>query len=174
MKKLILFVCVCALFACRGENKSTTVADTPLSTSTTPEPTATTETSANAKLPALTDYKWVLSSAIVTPKMTMNGKTSSDYMALEGEKSCIANEYTLIFLENGIYQKSSSSPSCTMLPNTDDQKWSIAGNKITLTNKYGASNPFIFNGNTITQDADVVNKGVNYKIAYTYKAVKLK
>jgi hypothetical protein len=175
MKKLVLFVCICVLVACRGENKSSSITDTTTTALTDSKPSVSeTVTPTNFKIAGLTDFKWVLSSAIVTPAMTMNGKTSTNYMDLEGKGSCLGGGYALTFLETGIYQSSSNGASCKMPPNNDDQKWSLEGDTIILKNKYGSSNPYIFKGNTIVQNVSIVNNGVTYKIDYTYKSVKLK
>ena len=172
MKKLILLACIYVLVACKSENKSAALEDTINSTIDTLV-TTDAESTDNPNLEDLISNKWVLESATVTPGMTQNGKTTSNYLELQGKDSCLANDFTYIFLENGIYQNSSSGAACTMLPNSDDQKWNITGNKIILTNKYGSSNPFIFNGNTITQTGSFINEKVNYRIVYVYKPSKL-
>jgi hypothetical protein len=172
MKKLVLLAGICILLACKSENKSAILTDT-IDSATDSLVVPKTKSTTNPNLENLINNKWVLESATVTPAMTQNGKTSSNYLELQGESSCIASNFTYIFLENGIYKNSSTGAACTLRPNGDDQRWSIADNKIILTNKYGSSNPFIFNGSTITQTGAFVNEKVNYSIVYVYKPIKL-
>ncbi|RZK52546.1 MAG: hypothetical protein EOO91_19140, partial [Pedobacter sp.] len=42
----------------------------------------------------ITAYKWVLKTAVISPAITVNGKTTTDYKNSLGEHSCLANNYT--------------------------------------------------------------------------------
>ena len=120
------------------------------------------------KVDNVTAYNWVLTTAVVSPAMTINGKSETDYLAIAGEP-CYKYNYTISFFENGVYAISANGPLCDMVPNSNIQKWSKSGNVITLNNGYGASTQLIPAGNNLIQTFNTTNLGVNYKIVFVYK-----
>lgn len=82
----------------------------------------------------ITQYHWVLKSQTVTPAITLNGKTSTDYLSLQNPQGCTRNN-TLSFSENGVFYVSSNGALCDMLANNDSQKWIKTDQKLLL--KYG-------------------------------------
>jgi len=119
----------------------------------------------------ITAYNWVLETAVINPAITIGSKTGTDYKNLQGEGSCLASNYTMIFLSTGIFQISSNGALCDMVANTKDQKWAKEKNKITLTgNNYLNYNPLIVDGNTMVQTNTFTQNNVNYTVVYTYKA----
>jgi hypothetical protein len=142
MKKLILIICVCAFISCKKENASENI----------------------------TDYNWVLKTAVINPAITINGKTSTDYKNILGDGSCLASNYTLAFLTTGIYQIGSNGALCDMIPNSKDQKWTKEGDLITLSNSYGNASSLTVSGNTMLQTTSFTQNNVNYTVVYTYSA----
>lgn len=141
MKKLGLFLCLCTFFSCQKD-------------------------AANH----ITKYRWVLDQAVVTPAMTINGKATTDYKNKNGSGSCLASNYTYVFLASGIYQVSSNGALCDMAPNSDSQKWTKEGDKITLTHGSGASREATVDGNKMEQVTTFSEGGTTYTVKYTFKA----
>ncbi|TKC12910.1 hypothetical protein FA048_04645 [Pedobacter polaris] len=145
MKRLILFICVCSFLSCKKNNKAEE---------------------------NITDYYWVLKTAVITPAKIINGKSTTDYKNALGEGSCLASNYTFNFLSTGIYQVSSNGSLCDMVANNNDQKWSKDGNVITLLNNYAAIKQLTVSGNVMLQTTSFTENNVNYNIIYTYSAIK--
>lgn len=141
MKKLILFLCICTFICCKKD-------------------------AANH----ITKYRWVLDKAVVTPAMTVGGKTTTDYKNINGAGSCLASNYTYEFLANGIYQVSSNGALCDMVGNSDSQKWTKEGAKITLTNGYGRNSEATVEGDRMEQTSTFSKEGITYTVNYTFKA----
>jgi len=116
----------------------------------------------------ITKYNWVLESEVVTPAITYNGKTSTDYMMLRGPESC-AKDYTISFASNGIFTVSSNGALCDMKKNDDTQKWSRGGNKLSLS--FGNSvTPLTINEDSLVGTTTLVINGASFQIVSTYRA----
>lgn len=147
MKKLILFICICTLFACNKDDASANI----------------------------TAYNWVLKAQVVSPVITIDGKTSADYLSLQNPEGCSKN-FTYTFYDTGIFSVSSNGALCDMVPNSNSQKWSLTGDELILesNNVISSSSPLKLNKNTLTQIATITVSGVNYTLTSTYKAQKIK
>lgn len=143
MKKVIFFLFICSMLACK---KETTPSD-------------------------ITNYYWVLKTAVISPAKVINGKTTTDYKNAFGEGSCMTN-YTLNFLTTGVYQRSSNGSLCDMLANTNDQKWTREGDIITLNNNYANIKQLNISGKLMLETTTFTENNVNYTIVYTYSATK--
>jgi hypothetical protein len=141
MKRLVLLLCICAFISCKKDAAKD-----------------------------ITKYHWVLDKAVVTPAMTVGGKTTMDYKNINGPHSCLANDYTYIFLTTGIYQVSSNGALCDMAMNSSSQKWTKEGDKITLKNGYGSNIEATVEGNKMEQTSTFSKEGITYTVKYTYKA----
>ena len=143
MKKLILFLAIVSAIACKKDSADEDV----------------------------TKYNWVLNTATVSPAITINGKTSTDYKNILGEHSCYASNYTINFLENGLFTISSTGALCDMIPNSDQFKWTRDGNELTLN--YGnLSETFTLNGNTMAQVKQINYQGTNHSLTLKFSASK--
>ncbi|MDQ7948059.1 MAG: hypothetical protein REI78_06865 [Pedobacter sp.] len=116
----------------------------------------------------LTKYNWVLESEVVSPAMTINGTTSTDYMLLRGPESCAKN-YTIAFAKNGSFTVSSTGSLCDMKANTADQQWTRGGDQLSLN--FGKS----VTSMTILEDAlvskmTIVFNGTPFVVTSTYRA----
>lgn len=137
MKRVVLFCCFLTLFACKKEN-----------------------------IEDVTSVKWVLETAVVTPAMTVNGKTSTDYKNIYGAGSCLASNYTYVFLKSGIFEVSSNGALCDMVANTTNQKWTKQDDQLILN----GTSRFTIKGNTIENIAAFTANGIDYTVVYTFKA----
>lgn len=147
MKKLILFVCICTLLSCKKDNASEDISA----------------------------YNWVLTTQVVSPAITIDGKTSTDYLSLQNPEGCTKN-FAYTFLETGIFTFGSNGALCDMIANTPSQKWKLEGDQIILDygNGSSATPPLKLNENTLTQSSTITVNGVNYSLTSTYKAQKIK
>jgi len=84
MKKFLLILLACTTLACKKDNDKT-----------------------------LTSKNWVIESASVTPAMTINNKTSNNYIGLMGQSSCVAN-MSISFSSDGTYSSGSNGALCDM------------------------------------------------------------
>lgn len=147
MKNILLIICVFTLFSCKKDNASENI----------------------------TAYNWVLSAQIVSPAITIDGKTSTDYLSLQNPESCTKN-FTYNFLETGIFTFGSNGALCDMIANTNSQKWKLEGDQIILDygNAINTTSSLKVNENTLTQSSTITVNGVNYSLTSTYKAQKIK
>lgn len=144
MKKLILFVCICTLFSCKKE-----------------------------KVEDITKYNWVLKTQVVTPAITINGKTSTNYLSLQNPEGCSKN-FTISFNESGIFSVGSNGALCDMVANSNAQKWKKAGDQITLDYGNGPGEPLTLKENTLIRISSITNNGETYSLTTTYLAIKSK
>lgn len=110
MKKLLLIICVCIVFSCKKDNASENI----------------------------TAYNWVLKAQIISPAITIDGKTSTDYLSLQNPEGCTKN-FAYAFLETGIFTFGSNGALCDMIANTNSQKWKLEEDQITLDYGNGSS-----------------------------------
>ena len=124
----------------------------------------------NQEQAPITQQKWVLETAVVSPGLNIKGQLITDYKTLEGPNGCLSNNYTLTFLPNGTYQRSSTGALCDMIGNGPNQKWRRSGDQIILIDNPQSEVICTVNGNTLTYT--IVNTpGVVYsKVVYTFKA----
>lgn len=141
MKKLLLLLLVSVSFACKKNGDA-----------------------------LLTKNYWVLESATIKPAITIDGKTSTDYKKLSGSGSCLANDFTYDFMENGVYTVSSNGSLCDMVANSNAQKWTQKGDQITITNQLALSGTFTLSGQYLVQKGMMQKDGVNHEISYIFKA----
>ncbi|MFA6275488.1 MAG: hypothetical protein WC622_01995 [Pedobacter sp.] len=144
MKKLILFVCMCALFSCKKEN-----------------------------VDDITKFNWVLKTQIVTPAITIDGKTSTNYLSLQNPDGCSKN-FTISFHDNGVFTVGSNGALCDMVANSNAQKWTKEGDQITLDYGNGPSAPLTLKDNTLITTSTFPNNGAIYSLTTTYVAIKSK
>jgi hypothetical protein len=115
-----------------------------------------------------TQYDWVLETATVTPALTFNNKTSTDYKAVLGEESCMKN-YTLTLYESGSYVFSSNGALCDMfVPDLNKQKWTREGDVITLTNNNYIQTLKVVN-NTLVESRTFTQNSVTYTVVSIFK-----
>ncbi|RZL53665.1 MAG: hypothetical protein EOO93_20740 [Pedobacter sp.] len=147
MKKLLLIICVCIVFSCKKDNASENI----------------------------TAYNWVLKAQIISPAITIDGKTSTDYLSLQNPEGCTKN-FAYTFLETGIFTFGSNGALCDMIANTNSQKWKLEEDQITLDygNGSSATPPLKVNENTLTQTSTITVNGTNYSLTSTYVAQKIK
>lgn len=147
MKKLLLIICVCIVFSCKKDNASENI----------------------------TAYNWVLKAQIISPAITIDGKTSTDYLSLQNPEGCTKN-FAYTFLETGIFTFGSNGALCDMIANTNSQKWKLEEDQITLDygNGSSATPPLKVNENTLTQTSTITVSGTNYLLTSTYVAQKIK
>ena len=147
MKKLLLIICVCIIFSCKKDNASENI----------------------------TAYNWVLKAQIISPAITIDGKTSTDYLSLQNPEGCTKN-FAYTFLETGIFTFGSNGALCDMIANTNSQKWKLEEDQITLDygNGSSATPPLKVNENTLTQTSTITVNGTNYSLTSTYVAQKIK
>lgn len=143
MKKLILTICVCALFfACKKD-----------------------------QVDDITAYNWVLTKATINPAKMYNGKMETDLMKMD-PSTCLNNNYTINFGADGVYSFSSSGPLCDMFAGDKSQKWSKEGDNVTLTNAFNNTTVAKLTSNMLTYTITFNdgNAGTNYTSTYIYTA----
>lgn len=147
MKKLILFICLCSLFSCKKDNASKNI----------------------------TAYNWVLKAQVVSPAITIAGRTSTNYLSLQNPEGCTKN-FTYTFYDTGVFAVSSNGALCDMLASSNSQKWKRDGNQIIIdyNNVVSPPAPFNINENTLTQASTITVSGVSYSLISTYEAQKIK
>ncbi|MFD0940087.1 hypothetical protein [Pedobacter boryungensis] len=144
MKRLILFVCICALFSCKKE-----------------------------KVEDITKYNWVLKTQVVKPAITIDGKTSTNYLSLQNPDGCSKN-FTISFHDNGVFSVGSNGSLCDMVANSNAQKWKKEGDQITLDYGNGPGAPLTLKENTLVATSTFPNNGATYSLTSIYVAVKSK
>ncbi|CAH0163052.1 hypothetical protein SRABI27_01403 [Pedobacter sp. Bi27] len=143
MKKLLLILTLCLAFACK--KKETLAIDD------------------------ITSYKWPLQSATVSPVLTVDGKSSSNFMTLSGPSSCLNNNYALSFSSNGSYAFTSTGPLCDMF-SFQNAKWTKSGNEITLNTGFGNTETVNLKGTNIIQKYTFEKEGKTYTVTYIFTA----
>ena len=139
MKKLLLILLACTTLACKKDNDKT-----------------------------LTSKNWVIESASVTPAMTINNKTSNNYIELMGQASCVAN-MSISFSSDGTYSSGSNGALCDMATITDIRTWTRNGDQISLSATKDF--PMVLSGNKLTQTVSTSpTAGIVYTFTYVYKA----
>jgi hypothetical protein len=143
MKKLILVICfLAALTSCKKES-----------------------------VDDITKQDWVLETAVVTPALTVNGVTSTDYKNIFGSGSCLASNYTLIFHEDGSFGFGSNGALCDMLASSKLDTWTRDGSTITLKNRFGKETVLTLDNNILTYTENTGGPAVTgYTVFYTFKA----
>lgn len=146
MKRLILFICICTLFSCKKKNASENI----------------------------TGYNWVLKAQVISPAITIDGKTSTDYLRLQNPEGCTKN-FTYTFYDTGIFDVSSNGALCDMVANSNSQKWKLEGDQIIIdyTNVISQSASLKIRGNTLTQTSNLKINEINYSLTSTYEAKKI-
>lgn len=121
----------------------------------------------------ITDYNWVLTAQVVSPAITINGKTSTDYLSLQNQEGCTKN-FGYAFNDKGIFTVSSNGALCDMVANSDQQKWRREGDELILeyNNVISPSSPFKISENSLSQTATITVDGANYTLTSTYSAQK--
>lgn len=120
----------------------------------------------------ITKYNWVLKAQVANPAVTLNGKTSTDYLSLQNPEGCTKN-YTLVFYANGIFAAGSNGSLCDMLANSEERKWKREGDQIVLNYDLGtAVTALTIKGNTLTQISDITLNGSTHTVTSTYIAEK--
>ncbi|MEE1946239.1 hypothetical protein VRU48_14035 [Pedobacter sp. KR3-3] len=132
MKKLLLLALVCMALACKKSASDN-----------------------------MTKYNWTISSAVVTPAMTIDGKTSTDFLAIGNASTCLTG-LTYIFNENGTFVTSSNGPLCDRAPESPSQKWTRNGNIVKL-NYGGGGREAALNGDKLI----IVDKSTKDNVEYT-------
>lgn len=120
----------------------------------------------------ITAYHWVLKTQVASSAVTLNGKTSTDYLSLQNPEGCSRN-FAFTFYDTGIFAVSSNGSLCDMVANSDRQKWTREDDQITLDYGYGPSPAKLtIRGNTMTQTGNLTMNGSTHTIVSTYKAEK--
>ena len=123
----------------------------------------------------VTSYNWVLKTQVVSPAITVNGKTSTNYLSLQNPEGCTKN-LTYTFHETGLYTVSSNGALCDMFNNHDAQKWKLEGNQLILQSGYVTSESSIIkltiNKSTLVNTFTLTSGGINHTITSTYIAQK--
>jgi hypothetical protein len=142
MKKLILFICVCALFSCKKEN-----------------------------VDDITKFNWVLKTATRTPGKMYNGKLETDYIESD-PSTCLKNNYTIVFSNSGTYSYASNGPLCDLVANDNSLKWTQNGNQITLINtrNNNSTTDAKLEGTQLTYTTTHNDNGTNYTIVWKFIA----
>ncbi len=117
----------------------------------------------------ITNYNWVLESEIVTPAITVNGVTSTNYMLLRDKESCAKN-YTISFTKNGIFSVSSNGALCDMKSNDELQKWLRGGDKLSLNFGNDSVTSLTIRGDSLVGGMTLVINGKSYQVVSTYRA----
>ncbi|RYG19981.1 MAG: hypothetical protein EOO07_05770 [Chitinophagaceae bacterium] len=139
MKKLLLLFGICISLACKKDIEN------------------------------LTNERFVLREATISPAMVINGKAETNAMTMYGG-ACLNYNYTLTFKGDGTYTISSNGPLCDMLANTSAQKWSKEGNKVTLTHPYVPTIVATIDGDNLVYTTSSKNGGVSYSTIYKFEA----
>lgn len=148
MKRLFLFLCICFSIACKKDSSFQNNKD-------------------------ITSVKWVLESAVLSAPLPYNNSTTTDYIAIQGPSSCLANNYTLTFSEDGTYQFSSTGALCDMVGSNKNQKWTRKDSTITLNGSSNYEQQIIIKDNSLTYRIANTPGVVYWNVLYTFKA-KLK
>lgn len=120
----------------------------------------------------ITGYHWVLKAQVASPAVTLNGKTSTDYLSLQNPEGCTKN-FAFTFFANGVFGVSSNGALCDMVANSDRQKWTREGDQITLDYGGGASPATLtIKGNIMVRTDNITMNGTTHTIVSTYKAEK--
>lgn len=123
----------------------------------------------------ITEYNWVLKAQVISPAITINGKTSTNYLSLQNPDGCSKN-FTYVFYESGLFEFSSNGSLCDMIANTKSQKWKRDGDQITLD--YGNTGGTVVilkvKGNSLIQTSEFTTNGEKYTLVSTYLASKSK
>lgn len=124
----------------------------------------------------ITSYNWVLKTQVVAPAITVNGKTTTDYLSLQNPSGCTKN-FTFTFFKTGIFAVSSNGALCDMLANNDAQKWKLEGSEVILD--YGNIGPsgsaivkLNIDKNRLTRTSILTADGKDYSLTTTYIAQK--
>jgi hypothetical protein len=144
MKKLILlFICLSAFFSCKKDSNK-----------------------------ELTSNQWVLETAVVTPALTVNNVTSTDYKNIFGSGSCLASNYTLVFNADGSYGFGSNGALCDMLASSKEDTWTQDGSTIVLKDRRGRETILTINNKAITytETLSVGTPATSHTVLYTFKA----
>lgn len=123
----------------------------------------------------VTSYNWVLKTQIVSPAITVDGKTSTNYLSLQNPEGCTKN-FTYTFHETGFYTVNSNGALCDMFNNHDAQKWKLEGNQLILQSGYVTFESSIIkltiNKSTLVNTSTLTLGGINHTITSTYIAQK--
>lgn len=147
MRNIFLFIIAGLFFSCKKDN-----------------------TTAN-----ITDYNWVLKAQMISPAITINGKTSTNYLSLQNPDGCSKN-FTYVFYESGLFEFSSNGSLCDMIANSKSQKWKREGDQITLDYGNVGSTVLILKvtGNSLVRTSEFTSNGEKYTLVSTYLASKSK
>lgn len=129
----------------------------------------------NSTTANITEYNWVLKAQVISPAITVNGKTSTNYLSLQNPDGCSKN-FTYVFYENGIFEFSSNGSLCDMIANSKLQKWKRDGDQITLDyGNVGATEIILkVKENALIHTSQFTSNGKDYTLASTYLPLKLK
>ena len=121
----------------------------------------------------ITQYHWKLKSQTVTPAMTLNGKTSTNYLSLQNSDGC-TKDNKLSLNTDGVFSISSTGALCDMVANNSTQKWVRTDNKLLL--KYGTSfeEEFEIEKDRMTSTSTIVIGDKSYLLVTVRKAEKKK
>ena len=120
----------------------------------------------------ITAYHWVLKAQVASPAVTIDGKTSTDYLSLQNPEGCSKN-FGFTFYANGTFAKGSNGALCDMIANSDRQKWTREGDQITLDYGNGPSTlKLTIKGNTLIGTSSITMNGSTHTIVSTYRAEK--
>jgi hypothetical protein len=143
MKKLLLILIACLAFACK---KKETVLDDDI-----------------------TNYKWPLQSAIVSPALQINGKAETNFMTMTASSACLNNNYTLNFSNSGAFAITSTGPLCDMI-SFQNAKWTKEGNEIKMDDGFGHTSTYTLNGKAITNKYVFNQNNITYTVTYAFTA----
>jgi hypothetical protein len=119
----------------------------------------------------ITGYNWVLTAQVVSPAITIDGKTSTDYLSLQNPEGCTKN-FGYTFNDTGIFTVSSTGALCDMVANSDQQKWEKDGDQLKLDFGRGMVRTLTVQKNSMIQTATITVDGANYMQTSTYSAQK--
>ena len=119
----------------------------------------------------ITQYNWVISSATVSPAMTIDGKTSTNFLEIANASTCLTG-LTYVFQTNGVFVTGSNGPLCDRVPDGPNQKWTREGNIVKLS--YGGSDTrqAALNGNKLIIVDKYIQNSAEYTVTYTFIAKK--
>ena len=119
----------------------------------------------------ITDYNWVLKAQVISPAITINGKTSTNYLSLQNPEGCSKN-FTYVFYDNGAFEYGSNGSLCDMVANSKLQKWKREGDQLTLDYGNGTSFSLNVTANALIRTSEITSNGEKYTLISTYSSVK--
>jgi hypothetical protein len=143
MKKLLLILTVCLAFGCKKKDSEANV--------------------------EITNYNWILQSAVVSPALQIDGKAETNFMTMAGPSGCLNSNYTLNFANNGAFAITSTGPLCDMI-SFQNAKWTKTGSEIKMDDGFGHISIYTLDGQKITNKYVFDQNNTTYTVTYVFTA----